>query len=419
MEEKVKGAWIVHHARKLQGKLAGEFKAIKFAGKAGLLLSRMSADEEITVSRAKVDAFAAMLGLEPDTDVPPLLDALQQHKLIDVAMASGDVVVLGVTPSSTLAHTSKLFEARNPEGSEWASIWLAELGSEAPIVRSLAEQKISDQYRLSSRDTKTLIDRAIHVGITDHEKLDKSTQLLFNGNLFRRSDAVSLKKVQGVLSSFTPDERSRVTTFDQKLATDGCVSHEKALQILGPALFSKVQSIGLYDVSLVANDREQRHYVTKPAAFNKYAHDPTSDAFDDAKALVASLSYGMERRPASEGQIQQLGRLLSKLIAGNWVGPATAIGQDYQILEHRGVVATTQETGGYGRFYLKLLKKEIGELAQQVLTEGDAASSVSALPGSTVTKFHGPEQQREAARTDDTADRESIAKALAAIRKNK
>ena len=50
MEDKSKGAWIVHHSRKLQGKLAGEFKAIKFAGKAGLLLSRMSGDEEMTVA---------------------------------------------------------------------------------------------------------------------------------------------------------------------------------------------------------------------------------------------------------------------------------------------------------------------------------------------------------------------------------
>ena len=416
MEDKSKGAWIVHHSRKLQGKLAGEFKAIKFAGKAGLLLSRMSGDEEMTVAREKVDAFAAMLGLEPETEVPPLLAALQEQKLIDVATTSGDVVVLGVTPSSTLAHTSKLFEARSPEPSEWASIWLAELGSDAPIDRSVAEKNISDQYKLSKTQTRTLVDRAISVGITDHEKVDKTTQLLFNGNLFRRRDDVSLNKVQGVLSSFTPNERACVATLDHKLAVDGCVSHEKALAILGPALFNKVQSIGLYDVSLVANEKEQRRYVTKPAAFNKYAHDPTSDAFDDAKALVASLSYGMERRNASEGQIQRLGALLSKLIAGQWIGPATAIGQDYQILEHRGVVATKRVTGD--RFSLKLLKREIGELARQVLTEGDAASSASTLAGSTVTNFHGPERQREEARQDAAADRDSVAKALAAIRKN-
>jgi hypothetical protein len=117
------------------------------------------------------------------------------------------------------------------------------------------------------------------------------------------------------------------------------------------------------------------------------------------------------------GRIQLLGRLLAKLIDGEWVGPATAIGEDYQVLEHRGVVETRPSHGG--RFSLRLVKREIGELARQVLTQGDAASSVVTFQGSNVTEFRGPEAQREGQRQGARVDADSIAKALATIRMNK
>ena len=62
------------------------------------------------------------------------------------------------------------------------------------------------------------------------------------------------------------------------------------------------------------------------------------DAFDLAKALVAALTYGMTERSSGTGRIQSIDLLLGRLIAGGSVGPATAIGQDYRVLEEKRVV---------------------------------------------------------------------------------
>ena len=62
------------------------------------------------------------------------------------------------------------------------------------------------------------------------------------------------------------------------------------------------------------------------------------DCFDMAKSLVAALFYGMSSRSSSQGRISMLPALLSKLIRGGEVGPATAIGQDYRVLEVNRVI---------------------------------------------------------------------------------
>jgi hypothetical protein len=65
--------------------------------------------------------------------------------------------------------------------------------------------------------------------------------------------------------------------------------------------------------------------------------------------------------------------LLGKLIGGGEIGPATAIGQDYRVLEVNRVVKLRPDATYPNRFFMKLLKKEVGELALHVLTQGNAS----------------------------------------------
>ena len=88
---------------------------------------------------------------------------------------------------------------------------------------------------------------------------------------------------------------------------------------------------------------------------------------------------------------------MKKLIAGGEVGPATAIGSDYQALEHRGVVQVNSARNGM--FTMSLLKPEVGRLALSVIEEGDITTEiVSQLPGAQVTEYINPERSREVER---------------------
>jgi hypothetical protein len=163
-------------------------------------------------------------------------------------------------------------------------------------------------------------------------------------------------------------------------------------------VFEKLRAAGMYDVNHVANPSGEYGFVTRPAAFHKFNDPLVDDAFDLAKALVAALSYGMTQSAASRGRIEMIGALLRKLINGYSVGPATAIGEDYRVLETKGVITVTP--GASFGYMMQLLKRDVGEMALNVLITGEAASTNVVdrpLPG-LMTGYVGPEKTRSAFR---------------------
>jgi hypothetical protein len=179
------------------------------------------------------------------------------------------------------------------------------------------------------------------------------------------------------------------------LERKGCVRFDEIERILQAQLFEKLRAAGLYDINIVGNESGEHVYVTSPSAFHKFTNPMVDDCFDMAKALVSALTYGITARPQSQGRISLPEVLISRLIGGSEVGPATAIGQDYRVLEMNRVVKIRPDKSKPGRFYMRLLKREIGELALQVLTTGDASTtSLSILPAAPMSSYSGPEASR-------------------------
>jgi hypothetical protein len=221
--------------------------------------------------------------------------------------------------------------------------------------------------------------------------------LLFNGNLFRRD---TTRKIKLVLDSLTAGEQSKLTELTEMLKKHACVEVETAKVLLGDVLFKKVSAIGLFDINVVSNSTESVGFLTLPSAFSKFSSAMIDDAFDLAKAFVSSITYGMTKSYYERGQIQMVDKLLSALVRGESVGPVRAIAQDYKVLELKGVVEVTtgQKNGRVGPM-LRLLKKEVGELALQAIRVGDVSEhSLASLPTAAVTSFSGPEHNRERAR---------------------
>ncbi|MDY6895372.1 MAG: hypothetical protein SVO01_08175 [Thermotogota bacterium] len=160
-------------------------------------------------------------------------------------------------------------------------------------------------------------------------------------------------------------------------------------------------AIAFIDINTVGNEYGQHSFVTRPTAFKKYSSAAIEDAFDLAKAFVTSLTYGMTQSYSGRGKITMITALMRKLINGYWVGPATAIGKDYKILEMKGVIQVKPDGGLYS---MKLLKKDVGEIAYKVITEGEASSSiVTQLPSVSATSFSGPEVNRTITRKRQTS----------------
>ena len=125
----------------------------------------------------------------------------------------------------------------------------------------------------------------------------------------------------------------------------------------------------------------------------------------------------MHQSTSGRGKIKMLDALLKKLIAGYWVGPASAIGQDYQVLEYKRVVEIAQ-SGKEGQFKMRLLKKDIGEIALKVLEQGNASEEIL-LNGSKVTTYTNPENNREILRKKQNSEsKRDMVNTLRSLRTN-
>ncbi|WP_445665089.1 hypothetical protein [Fodinibius sp. AD559] len=388
MDKKSVGSWVVHHSNKLDGYVhSPEFKNLQVAGKCGTLLSALTEDEDSSIPNKKLEALAATSNINTTFELPQLLDVLDSNHLIE--KHDKGIEVLGLTNSAVLSQTSDIYEGLNPSDLENATIQLAEKCSNRPQLESHVKEYVSDTFKLGADETKNLLSNSEEIGFTDYEKLSNKNKIYFNGYLFKHN---SIEKINAVLASLSDSDNQKVIEANNYLEQFGCVEAQELQKILGESLFKKLLSIGMYELNEVSNKKEDVVYVTRPQAFVKYQDPSNTDTFDLAKSLVASITYGINRRRSKEGRIRMVELLMKNLIAGQWVGPAKAIGEDYKILEGKKVVEVKRD--GYG-FSMKLLKKEIGEIALNVIQEGDASDkSLDNFPGSPVTQYNPPEYKR-------------------------
>ena len=413
VEPKTRGAWVVHHADKLERVVnRTDFENIEHAGKAGQFLSALACSEDVALDNARVEALAKANNI-PRAELPAIKDTLERQKLIEVGEHGIDV--LGATTGQVLKHVAGMFDSLSPTAEEEAVITLAEETSEAPLDLSTAAKLLGDTHKLSSTEALDLLGRAEDAGFVDGEEVDWQTRLLFNGHIFRKGEG---DKIRNVLASLSPAEAKLVTEVSELLKGAGCVPRADVEKRLTKPVFDKLHAIGMFDVNTVENSSDAIQYVTRPQAFGKFGDPFVEDALDNAKAFVACLTYGMTRRSSSEGRISMLSALLGRLNAGIEVGPATAIGEDYEVLEMKGVVSLRHAFGS--RYFMKLLKPEVGKLALKVLTDGDASTeSLSSFPGAAVARYGKPEHNRAETRKNTKPSRKGQRDVLVALRSGK
>ena len=400
IKKEITGAWIIHHGRKLIHHVNGsaEFPAIDQAAKAATLLAKLGQENQINIPKSEVSAIARASGFNPLHELDGLLQVLKSKRLID--QSTDEVSVLGVTIRSSLIHAADIYEDAKPKKFEHASIGLAEITSLAPARRSDIFEKIGDLYSLKQTQVNEFLNQAEDFGFVDKEGHDED-RLLFNGNLFRRD---YVNKSHRVLTSLKSAEQNLITEINQKLSKIGCLQLAHVEGILSKPLLDKLVAAGVYDLNQVTNEKGVHVYVTSPSAFHKFVDPMVDDCFDLAKSLVAALTYGTTSRSSSRGRINKLPILLGKLIYGGEVGPATAIGNDYRVLELNRVVKLRQDLANPGRFFMKLLKKEVGQLALHVLTQGNAnAQTLVELPSAPMLGYIGPEKSRMSVRRKQTS----------------
>ena len=90
MKKRTKGAWIIHHTKKIQDVTqATDFEDIELAGKCGLFLSNLAAsDEQSTLNREQVNAIAKASNIKK-VELVTIKETLKEASLIDTSKQGG------------------------------------------------------------------------------------------------------------------------------------------------------------------------------------------------------------------------------------------------------------------------------------------------------------------------------------------
>lgn len=421
MDNKTKGAWLLAQSKSLDGYSgagAARLENVPYSGKIGRLynLLRRNSDEAstFTISKETVEKACQLSGVDKPARQMGL-QVLKDAGRIDVT-SDGSVAVLGATTQAVLEATAEIFDDQAPSADERAIIDLSERVSGNPVKRAEAEEYISDTHKLKKADAASLVDLSKSTALIDEEG-EGGHGILFNSHTFR--DGKYAQKAHRVLEQLKADERARLTEVQEKLSRHGALYDADVENILGADLYKRLVSVGLFDRMEVSNSSESVGYVASPNDFQKFGRPFEEDPIDDAKALIASLTYGQTRSSYTRGQITMPEALIRALVRGDELaaraGGVRAIGEDYRELEARQVVEVIPKSSG--RFTMRLLKKDVGELALTIVRGGAASQEAVLMDGSPARAFKGPHAARNEVRAkNDIADKRFVHDALDRLR---
>ena len=419
MNKTTKGAWLLAQSKSLDvltGVGAARLENISYAGRIGRLynLLRRNVADDISPT-IDADTLKRICQLN-NIDLPTRemgIQVLKRAGRIDVA-GNGAVSVLGATSKAVLEVTTDIFSEKGPTTDEEAVLELSDKVAKKPIERGFAVEFVGDLYKIHSDNASSLIDLCRSTAIIDEEH-HGSNSILFNSNTFR--DGRYAWKAHRVLEGLSSADKGRLSEIREKLQSDGALLDTKIEKILGRDLYRRLVSVGIFDRMEVSNPTEAVGYITSPDDFQKYGRPFEEDPIDDAKALLASLTYGQTRSGPARGRIDLPVKLLQALVDGREVGSGgvRAIGEDYQELEKRQVVKVTEKSPD--RYTFHLLKKDVGELALTIVRDGVVAEEALLLDRGIATSFRGPHDVRnEVRKKNSVEDTHFISEALDRLR---
>jgi len=416
------GAWIINLSKHLLNyditdPGLSSLDSICFAGKCGSLLIKLSADDTEQLDFRKIKAHSRLCGISPQ-ELDTYLSTLKAKGCLDWDKAGKSFEVLAFSRERVLTTVAEVFESVMPNSLEKAIPYLLEyclirprLGFESKefLCIIMPEKHVTQVLGLVNRFELLGM---IHID-------GKSEVLYFNG--YRFSDRV--KDIGKALASLPTNMRDELNILLSEVARRPGMPPENI--VVKDEIKNLAIGLGLIEESVVSSPAGSARFLTTPGLAPPSVGRETShledDVFHHAKMLLSSLRFGELRSSAYRGRIIAPNVLVSALIDRDRVGPCTAIGEDYVILEGEGVIRTIPAKEKSGKqFYMELRRREPAEIVRGLLETGTSGTlDARSLPHSLELPFvyKGPETSRPiATRKAAKDDPETIRKFLEELR---
>ncbi|EEH99445.1 hypothetical protein CSBG_03071 [Clostridium sp. 7_2_43FAA] len=383
MDKITKGTWIINSTKHLlstkQTALElNSFEATEQSGKAGILLGRLVSGNQEIVDRKKLRVFARQSGISP-AEIVTYSKMLKSAGMADYKEDNlgrvSELEVYCFSMEQAINTTCDLFDKLEPDEGEVGNILSLQSTYEFPLTESELIEEITCKG-IDEGIVKEVLELQQTFGLVKSDKIDDES-IYYNEYAFT-GDAIKIKKAINNLKSTQKDTVEQVLNTvgaSQGYLSDLFIKNKE----IDESIVRMMEGVGLLDGVTVKSKFGEATFYTTPQIKGQGVGDfnLSTDVFHKAKILLGCLRFGQLRSVNGRGKIRtddMMVNIINKLTAGNWVGPCTAIGQDYQLLELDGVISTMPADNGM--FYMKLRQKEVGDIVKQMVIHNKVVSDI-------------------------------------------
>lgn len=370
MEDKInKGYWAVatqKHLSKFQmtSQNYEEFDALNVSGKAGRLLGLIRGNTRIT-NMKKLEKLAGTMGIgkrELRHTILPQLETVTEKKIELQKNNLNEIIGIEeyfLGSDEVLSAAGDYFEYMNPEETERITV-------ESMTKTKMIPTSSTELYNLLSKNhSEETIGKALKY--QEQFKLLKRSEIqqeeIYTNEYLWGGKQDKILHSLPQLDIVGKEELAKFIEILQK--TQG--TSESQLNI-DNQLILLAKKTGIIDPITIKTKRnfDQEFLFTSNFLGGEIL---INDILDDVKLLISAIRFGTKYTPYS--RLSDPVRFLERLISGSKVGPHSANGTDYILLESRGIVKITPSVSNPTRYYMELLKKDIGQMALRIISSSN------------------------------------------------
>jgi hypothetical protein len=372
------GLRIISVAKTLEAYQSGDakvsqyFGATRLAGRGGLLASSLRYHSRMTFEKFRVHASEAKI------DGPSLkivLPWLAESGFIEVDTARTTVDCNVIDYDAILKATLKFFQALDPTPEERAVLVLLDLAVRLPTARAT----VFDSAKVGSdKVVETALDLAVGYNVIRIVQGDGVAEpILYSPTIWGANIAKSGK----ALSHMDANERallleliSRVTKYQgmPEIAATNWLSTQGK-----PLLLQFAVSVGLLDrTEILTKEGNRQAFLTTPHLYGEIAATHGRDVCDRVRLFLDSIRHGQHYGEWVTGKISDPVLLLTRLLDKREIGPCTAIGYDYILVEKAGIVTVEPHKFKSNQFVMKLVQDDTVQVIRDMLEQPHGLSGL-------------------------------------------
>jgi hypothetical protein len=288
------------------------------------------------------------------------------------------VVCHVVDYNAILKATYKLFEELGPTPEERAVLVLLEMSSQMPTTKGSVFERLTDQ---KDRVVEVALDLAAGYEIVRLAEGDGIAEpIIYSPTIW----GDNILKASRALSHMDATDREVLLELVNRVAKyQGMpeVAARNWLKIQGKLhLCEFAVSIGLLDrTEILTKEGKRQAFLTTPHLYGEIAATHGRDVCDRVRLFLDSIRHGQHYGDWITGKIKDPVTLLDRLLRYREIGPCTAIGYDYILVEKAGIVTVVPHTTKTNQFMMRLVQDDTVQVIRDMLAQPHGLGTIGLI----------------------------------------